>query len=46
MNVNKRIHDLLSIRKVLSLFDNDDDWPSGASGVTSLGAALKIKPQK
>ena len=46
LNMNKRIHDLLSATKLLSFFNDDDDWPSGASGVTSLGAAIKDKAQK
>jgi anti-sigma B factor antagonist len=46
LNINKRIHDLLSATKLLSFFDDDDDRPSGASGVTSLGAAIEVKAQK
>ena len=30
-------------RKLLS-FSDDDDWPTGASGATSLGAILNTKP--
>ena len=47
LNLNNRISNLLSVTKLKSFFsDDDDDWPSGAAGVTSLGAAFKIKPQK
>ncbi len=33
LNLNKRIHDLLTVTKLISFFDNDDEgWPSGLSG--------------
>ena len=46
LNMNKRIRDLLSATKLLPFFDDDDDSPSGASGITSLGTASKVNPQK
>ena len=33
LNLNKRITDLLTVTKLMSFFDNDDDgWPSGIGG--------------
>lgn len=33
LNLNKRIHDLLTVTKLISFFDSDDEgWPSGLSG--------------
>lgn len=45
MNLTQRVHDLLSITKWLTPFDDDDDFPSGAAGVTSLGAVHTIEPK-
>lgn len=44
-NLTRRVHSFLP--RLFSWFgDDDDDWPSGAAGVTSLGAVPKTKPQK
>jgi anti-sigma B factor antagonist len=33
LNLNKRIHNLLTVTKLISFFDSDDEgWPSGLSG--------------
>lgn len=46
MNLRDRIHDLLGITRLFALSDDDDDdWPTGAAGATSLGAVFNIRPK-
>ena len=44
-NLTKRVTDLLSATRLFELTDDDDDWPTGAAGTTSLGAVFNIKPK-
>ena len=45
-NADLKILGLETFRKLSSFFgEDDDDWPSGAAGVTSLGSIFNVKPK-